>query len=241
MSFVCVSFLPIGVPLLNVRKMAGRMFRSYIVLFGFLSILSANYPLRPPEPGEARVSWWWDVFFHDVIVVKGIITVPDIEVPAVRVLISDSALESDVQEKSAEAHRQMGRQFNLGDILIEEVIYVPPRLIHTDSIAKGLSEGKVRELRVLAGSVNSPVSIMTHDGFKNGPDRYRSWRVRKESHYIIVRRANDLFPLSEFCYVDGVPEESKDELLRLVDYRKRGDVELEKLYEKVEIRTRRSK
>jgi len=29
------------------------------------------FPLREPKDGEGRPSWWWDVFYHPVVAVRG--------------------------------------------------------------------------------------------------------------------------------------------------------------------------
>ena len=122
--------------------------KSYLItLIVFLLFLSSqslnaedNFPLRHPQPGESRPSWWWSAFYYDNIIVKGRIECEPSESPDVKVTFQAGVLERLVSEKHADTSRSLGTQYNVGTLHISEVLYVPSLLTRTDTIARKIKD-----------------------------------------------------------------------------------------------------
>jgi hypothetical protein len=180
-----------------------------------------TFPLRDPLPGEPRPSWWWSLFYYQVLVMQGKIKVEDKVEPDIVVTAGQEVLETFYGSDLAGFVHDSSIPYVVGRLNIEEPLFIPDSIVKANGYARQILRGELKEMPVILRADKFPLYHMVEFGEDYTTDVYRSeyHPIAKEGR-ILVFWWGQIIPFEGLVFKEGIPNENLDEVKRIIAYRK---------------------
>ena len=179
-----------------------------------------SYPLQDPKDGEGRPSWWWDLFYNSVVVVRGSLNETEKERPDLTMQGTYAAWSKLTAPSLANQPTERGFYLLLTRLKVAEILYVDKTLLHVDAKINGLIQGKIQEVDCLLPANLKQVGEPDADGHYtftyqlNLPGgEFVGPQILPKKEVVLVLQYSNLYPL------DGLYLTSAVEMKDLVVFR----------------------
>ncbi len=191
-------------------------------------VAEETHPSSDRKDKKGGPSWWWDLSYRPVVVVRGSLQETSKAKPDLSIQGAYDAWSKLTAPSLANQPTEKGFYLLLTRLKVEEVLYVDKTLLHSNAKINGLLEGKRKEVDCLlpAGlkQVGEPDEegryVFTYDLNLPGGE-YVLPKVLPGKEFVLIFEYSSLYPLEGLYLTSAAAVEDLDEVRRMCEDRRK--------------------
>lgn len=169
------------------------LFATLLVLVSQNAFSQVLIPVRPPNVGEPRPSWWLSIWMDQVVVVEGKVHWNENRKPEIRLVSDPDAMTEALGPEQADVAGAMSG-LRIGVVKPKRFLFASPGIAAGNGIIRDLENGKMTEFKCL-------IPVMT----VNGQEFMFNLANKKEGVFIFNQNA--MTPFIPMLFKESIPKE----------------------------------